>query len=121
MGETKFTAGPWKWHWRPGDEDAPGSVFAEPHDGHAYAVAMMPRYQTKEQWEADARLIAAAPDLLEALVALSSNPHIHLGDLIYYVREREGEGWDGPAVTAWGEAVEKAKAAIKKATEGGDA
>lgn len=71
MSESKHTPGPWKWHWRPEDKDAPGSVFAEPYEGHAYAVAMMPRYQTKEQWEADARLISAAPDLLDALTELN--------------------------------------------------
>ena len=65
--------------------------------------------------DANARLIAAAPDLLAALEALSSNPRLNLGDLIYTVREREGEGWDGPAVTAWNDAVMAAKAAIAKA------
>ena len=69
MSEGKWTRGPWKWHWRAGDESAPGSVYAEPHDGHVYAVAMMPRYQTEEQWEADASLIAAAPEMLEACEA----------------------------------------------------
>jgi hypothetical protein len=35
----------------------------------AYSVCRAPQYQTKEKWEADARLIAAAPDLLDALQA----------------------------------------------------
>lgn len=27
-----------------------------------------------------------------------------IGDKVYDIREREGKGWDGPRVTAWGEA-----------------
>lgn len=65
----------------------------------------------------DAKLIAAAPDLLAALVALTTNKHLSLGDLVYTIRERELEGWEGPSVVAWSEAVTAAKAAIKKATE----
>lgn len=38
------------------------------------------------------------------LLALSSNPHISLVDQVYEVREREGEGWEGPSVKAWGAA-----------------
>lgn len=67
MSEGKWTKGPWRWDWRPGDDSAPGSVYAEPFEGHAYAVAMMPRYQTKQQWEADAQLIAAAPEMYDAI------------------------------------------------------
>jgi hypothetical protein len=59
----EHTPAPWKWHWR--NDIAAGSVFSEPHEGHAYAVAMCPRYQSREQWAADASLIAAAPDLIE--------------------------------------------------------
>jgi len=68
---------------------------------------------TKEQRD----LIEAAPLLLEALKALTSNEHIDLGDLIYKVRENEGLGWEGPSVTQWSDAVQKAQAAIAK-TEG---
>lgn len=66
----KHTLGPWHWHWRYEDGVANGSVYAMPREGHAYAVAMCPRYQTREQWEADAALIAAAPEMLAALKAV---------------------------------------------------
>ena len=39
------TEGEWKWHWRFENGEANGSVYAEPHEGHAYAVAICPRYE----------------------------------------------------------------------------
>ena len=35
------------------------------------------------------------------------NKLISLGDLCYYIREREGQGWEGPKVVAWGIACAK--------------
>ena len=55
------------------------------------------------------------PCLLAALKALTSNPYVSLGDLVYAVREQEGEGWEGPMVKAWSNAVREAEAAIKHA------
>jgi len=53
-------------------------------------------------------------ELESVLTALMTNPHLNLGDLIYTVRERECVGWDGPAVIAWGNAVEAAEKATKR-------
>lgn len=41
------------------------------------------------------------------LARITNNPHISLGDQIYEVREREGLGWDGPAVKSWGDTVKE--------------
>lgn len=56
-----------------------------------------------------------ASDMLKALVAISTNPHLNLDDRIYDVREAEGHGWDGPAVVAWSNAVCAVKQTIKDA------
>lgn len=68
----------------------------------------------------DGTAIIPTPDLqselLAALVALTTNEHINLGDLVYTVRDNEGLGWEGPAVKAWSDAVMAAKAAIAKTT-----
>ncbi len=48
-------------------------------------------------------------ELEECLRALLTNPHMDLGDRVYDIREREGLGWEGPSVQAWGGAVTKAK------------
>lgn len=61
-----YTPSPWKWYWRETDGEADCGVFSETMPGQAYSVCRAPRYQTEERWEADARLIAAAPDMLEA-------------------------------------------------------
>lgn len=66
-GQATHAPSPWKWYWRT-DENGHTDcgVFYEKREGQAYSICRAPRYQTKEQWEADARLITAAPDLLEA-------------------------------------------------------
>lgn len=89
----------------------PVDVFAL---GHAGAIVLAEAVGAEKALER-ANLIAAAPDLLEALEMLMGNPHLDLGDLIYKVRDAEGRGWDGPSVTAWSNALEKSKAAIAKA------
>jgi hypothetical protein len=58
------------------------------------------------------------PRLLAAVKAITTHPHITLGDLVYEVREQEGEGWDGPGVKAWGDAVTELDAAVKAAEAG---
>lgn len=70
MSEAIHTAGPWKWHPKSTDQEHNGAIYSEIYEGHAYAVAMQPRYVSYEQWAANARLIAAAPDLLAALELL---------------------------------------------------
>lgn len=48
-------------------------------------------------------------DHLKALFLLND---FCIEDYIYNVREREGKGWDGPNVTAFGEWISKAHAII---------
>lgn len=48
----------WKWNWHIDDEDrADCGIFAEPMEGHAYAVARCPQYLTQDQWRQYARHI----------------------------------------------------------------
>ena len=112
------TLGPWsphRWTEYQGDWNITGA------DGGIIAEVKGRGGEFAAEDAANARLIAASPELLGALGALLNNPHVDLGDLAYQVREREGEGWDGPAVKAWSEAVSQAKAAIAKATGKGGA
>lgn len=51
-------------------------------------------------------------ELTKALRGLMNAKHVSLGDLVYDVREREGQGWDGPAVVAWSNAVDAAAKAV---------
>lgn len=69
MSKTPHRQGPWKWYWRVEDGVPDCGVYSEMRIGMAYAVARCPKLQSKEQWEADARLIAAAPELLEVAQA----------------------------------------------------
>ena len=64
---TEHTQTPWMWAWRY-DETAPASIFSMVREGHAYAVAMCPRYQKPEQWVADAKFVLKAVNSHDALV-----------------------------------------------------
>ena len=115
---SKHTPGPWR-------VSSDGAGFEVESEGGAVVAQAQ---QTKpvrcksdnDARRANARLIAAAPLMYEALEGLMGNPSIDLGDLVYYVREREGKGWDGPDVNAWSNAVQLARAALQAAKGGGD-
>ena len=60
--------GPWRWHLRFAGDDRNGSIYVERHPGHAYAIAMQPRYVSNEQWAADAAFIVRAVNAYEDLI-----------------------------------------------------
>ena len=65
MSETMWTGGEWAPYWRlneAGNEADCGVV-----SNNGWAVCRCPRYQTREQWEADGSLLASAKELYEAL------------------------------------------------------
>jgi hypothetical protein len=68
MSELDRTPTPWKWHPPSKDQAHTGAVYSEVRTGHAYAVAMMPRYQTDEKWKADAEFIIKSVNNHDALI-----------------------------------------------------
>lgn len=90
MSETKHTPGPWTYE--PGDSMECGGIWAP---------ARMVCDFIEDPNEADARLIAAAPDLLESMMALIAD--IELSPRF------GGENW---------KSMHGARAAIAKATTG---
>jgi len=68
MDKTKHTPGPWKVEW-----PFEGGALITADDGHGELAQVKTRYSKTnnlEEAEANARLIAAAPDLLEAICDL---------------------------------------------------
>lgn len=90
--ETSFTPGPWIWRWKSGSLHRAGT------DGYTYGdTVLQPTYDYDsgvgiEISDADDQLIAAAPEMLAALIALVA-----------------ADGGDDPEIVA-------ARAAIAKAT-----
>lgn len=62
------TPTPWKSYWRTDEtHHADCGIFSETKPGQAYSVCRAPRYQTKEQWEADSAFILHAVNNIERL------------------------------------------------------
>ena len=97
MDEAKHTPGPWLTH-----KEGFSSIYIESRIGGGMlqeVASCGPTGEGSDQQEANARLIAAAPELLEALAEI--------------VSAADGEGWNqlDPSLS-------KARAAIAKATGG---
>ena len=108
MEQQKHTPGPWKAEWH--RKYKQWNVFPESGKAVVSVTDLCGEY-SKEETEANARLIAAAPDLLEAL--MTEQKALELAHTNY--------GEVGGAKTHWGifEAADtQARAAIAKATGG---
>lgn len=63
MNEPKFTPGPWRL-------DADSHIRATNDDRHKTIALIPPDFHSADIWDANAHLIAAAPDLYKALAHL---------------------------------------------------
>jgi len=107
----KHTPGPWRvckrascWAIQPITGAAPGNhndvvYVATPYPGDPTAGSVTSQGRTKEECEANARLIAAAPELLEACEAVLA----HLPDA-----DKEGS-WDCQSAQILRAAIAKAR------------
>lgn len=89
--------------WRVGD--AGGTVFGPKGTG-SFPEVVATVMTTHGRKKANARLIAAAPDLLEAL-----------HDCLTIVQDEYDEDPEPEELTSWKRAIDAARAAIAKATE----
>lgn len=108
MPEHKYTAGPWRV-FTPEDYEGPSSLPGlgiENHEGKA-VVWYAAEPETGLANDHDAHLIAAAPDLLQALIEVTAS-------LEWYAHARCRGINDGPIMPS-AMAVELARAAIAKA------
>ena len=78
MSDAKFTPGPWEYHdhsfgeivvYKPGDDEGAICVLDADVDGYAWKDY----YSGSEEQKCNAILIAAAPDLYEALVVAATS------------------------------------------------
>jgi hypothetical protein len=115
MTKPSFTPGPWFLH---ADSDLSGEVYFKHSNGKEYEIARAATGYSDDKL-ANARLIAAAPDLLEALKDLVGSKDMNENAQCFFCgRDYRGElpsdficGADDCAGTI-------ARAAIAKATEG---
>lgn len=114
----KHTPGPWAV-----DSDGAGwYIEATPERGHSLAFIASPEFQEEPDTSAseacaNARLIAAAPDLLETLIWMVENDETFEGDTP--LPDHHGATWN--EINAyWIAGLNKARAAIAKATGEGE-
>jgi len=101
--KTKHTSG--QWHFRTGDSDNFCEIIGDFGTSKCIAVTPKDCFVNKDEAEANGRLIAAAPDLLNAISGLVEK----LSPYIYKLGVKKG----------FSElvALEEARKAIRKATE----
>lgn len=75
MNETKFTPGPWRL-------DADSHIRATNDDRHKTIALIPPDFHSADIWDANAHLIAAAPELYKALegMVIGSKLRLMLSD-----------------------------------------
>jgi hypothetical protein len=116
MSESKFTPGP--WHYKQSGLSC--FVDGRVRPGVLQEVAWCGATEVPEQMEANARLIAAAPELLEALQELLREAVVLSAEYLETFRDWPNDvaiqGWDKARWTGALAASEKAKSAIAKAT-----
>lgn len=102
--DTKHTSGPWKLERLTGDHNVGVRVAGPVVSGYtAFINTRWPHAEQRIEQEANARLIAAAPELLEALREL--------------LHECVLAGFDRKSGFGWPAALKGAEDAIAKATE----
>lgn len=102
--DAKWTPGPWEWHSKAAENgDNDGSVLAGVESGRAICICKAPRYARMLQWQPNARLIAAAPELYEALESALD------------IMEATGCAWSDPMGYEENPAYTSARAALAKA------
>ena len=61
----------WRWHYRQGDDRTnDGSVYAMPHEGHAYCICKAPRLSSAKSWRQTAAMLSRLPQLYRTLQAI---------------------------------------------------
>ena len=110
-----FTPGPWRINSR-GSQVGPKSEADDQSFGMIMPVAYLEEFDWPDAHEANARLISAAPELLEALELLSQSAPAASCEMFHHEKkDRHTFIEECPALTRYEHACLKARAAIAKA------
>lgn len=74
---TEHTPTPWTWHAKSIDQAHNGSIFHMKMPGHAYAIAMQPRYVDDKQFAADADFVVQAVNSYDDIQELLADLWLH--------------------------------------------
>jgi hypothetical protein len=114
---SKSTPGPWTVE-EYGDDDTPALVIHKDTETRVCFMATPGSHGDPAKIEADANLIAAAPEMLAALDQIEKS-------ITEYLRDRAEAAADGAALSDWdfgegfGGSIDVIRDAIRKATGGG--
>jgi len=75
----EHTALPWEWDWKLKENSLEAECGIRHFDGNmAYSVVRCPKYQSEQQWKADARFIVTACNHFEEIKETLKELHIGL-------------------------------------------